>query len=100
MVGTHVGTFNWHVFMLFFFLHIEVDDFWPAAVKMISDMGFLQSLPLGSIGLEVWSGSNLCYMVISYIIIIIYIILRANTLIRPHPFYTLPLGWLYMQLGR
>ena len=26
--------------------------------------------------------------------------LRANTLICPHPFYTLPLGWLYMQLGR
>ena len=30
----------------------------------------------------------------------IYIYIRANTLIRPHPFYTLPLGWLYMQLGR
>lgn len=26
----------------------KVDDFWPAAVKMISDMGFLQSLPLGT----------------------------------------------------
>ena len=58
-----------------------MDDFWPAAVKMISDMGFLQSLPLGWIGLEVWSGSNLCYMVISYIIIIIYILLLYVLLI-------------------
>ena len=36
-----IGVLSWSV------VYSKVDDFWPAAVKMISDMGFLQSLPLG-----------------------------------------------------